>query len=301
MRERPADTGLAVGLSIGVHALVFFLIFLGWRFSPQIDPLSVAGPPIEVDLVRALPMPMPVTTPAVVEPPLAPVLQPQPEPTPQDAQERPQPAPQTPQPSPDLREQAAARREVLSPLPPAPREQQERRREQQVDLTEREQQPQVEERQRLSPQQLERLARLDELRRQRQALDAQVQAEQQPQAQPPPAVAPGPAAVAATPLAGNAGDDTGLQAAYALAIQNAVERHWIRPETIPPGTPCRIRVIQLPGGEVISVEVEANCPFDAIGQRSLEAAVLRAQPLPYAGFESVFRREVVFTFRAPPD
>lgn len=300
MRERPADTGLAVGLSIGVHALVFFLIFLGWRFSPQIDPLSVAGPPIEVDLVRALPMP--VTTPAVVEPPLAPVLQPQPEPAPQDAMQRPQPAAQTPQPTPDPREQAAARRDVLSPQPPAPREQQERRREQQVDLTEREEQRRVEERQRLSPQQLERLARLDELRRQRLALDAQVQAEQQqPLAQPSPAAAPGPATVAAAPLAGNAGDDTGLQAAYALAIQNAVERHWIRPETIPPGTPCRIRVIQLPGGEVISVEVEANCPFDAIGQRSLEAAVLRAQPLPYAGFESVFRREVVFTFRAPPD
>lgn len=86
-----------------------------------------------------------------------------------------------------------------------------------------------------------------------------------------------------------------------LAIQNAVERNWIRPDTIPPGTPCRIRVIQIPGGDVISAEVEANCRFDPIGQRSLEAAVLRAQPLPYAGFEVVFRRELVFTFRAPQD
>jgi colicin import membrane protein len=32
-------------------------------------------------------------------------------------------------------------------------------------------------------------------------------------------------------------------------------------------------------------------------RRSIEAAVLRAQPLPYTGFESVFEREVTFNFK----
>ena len=102
-------------------------------------------------------------------------------------------------------------------------------------------------------------------------------------------------------MAGNNGTDTSLLAAYQLAIQNAVERNWIRPETIPPGTPCRIRVVQIPGGDVISAEVVQPCSFDPIGQRSLEAAVLRAEPLPFAGFESVFRRELVFNFKAPAE
>ena len=34
------------------------------------------------------------------------------------------------------------------------------------------------------------------------------------------------------------------------------------------------------------------------GRRSVEAAVLRAQPLPYRGFESVFQRNLNFNFEA---
>jgi len=58
-----------------------------------------------------------------------------------------------------------------------------------------------------------------------------------------------------------------------------------------------MRITQLPGGEVMSVEFEASCPYDEAGKRSVEAAVLKAQPLPYAGFESVFNRRLNFTFR----
>lgn len=64
-----------------------------------------------------------------------------------------------------------------------------------------------------------------------------------------------------------------------------------------PNLPCRIAITQLPGGEVISAEVEPGCPYDDLAKRSVEAAVLKAQPLPYAGFEPVFSRKLVFTFR----
>ena len=59
-----------------------------------------------------------------------------------------------------------------------------------------------------------------------------------------------------------------------------------------------IFITQLPGGKVIKVDIAPSCPYDALGERSVEAAVLKAQPLPYAGFESVFRRELKLNFQA---
>ena len=54
---------------------------------------------------------------------------------------------------------------------------------------------------------------------------------------------------------------------------------------------------QIPGGEVVSVQISASCPYDELGRRSVEAAVLKASPLPYAGYEDVFMRDPVFKFR----
>ena len=47
MRERPEDTGIAVGLALGLHLLAVLLMYVGWRFGPAPQALSVAGPPIE--------------------------------------------------------------------------------------------------------------------------------------------------------------------------------------------------------------------------------------------------------------
>jgi colicin import membrane protein len=47
----------------------------------------------------------------------------------------------------------------------------------------------------------------------------------------------------------------------------------------------------------MSAKVDSSCPYDEAGRRSVENAVLRAQPLPYQGFESVFQRDLTFTFR----
>jgi len=48
----------------------------------------------------------------------------------------------------------------------------------------------------------------------------------------------------------------------------------------------------------MEAQVRPGCPMDAAGQRSIEAAVLKAQPLPYRGFEPVFRRKLTFIFEA---
>jgi colicin import membrane protein len=73
---------------------------------------------------------------------------------------------------------------------------------------------------------------------------------------------------------------------------------WIRPDSVPLGQRCTIAIRQLPGGEVVEARVAPNCPYDDAGKRSIEAAVLRAQPLPYRGFESVFQRNLTFNFTA---
>ena len=314
MRERPEDTGIAVGLAVGLHLLVVVLMFVAWLWTPAPEVLSVAGPPIEVELVQAAPVrdrerpsaaTPPPAAPEPVEEEAAPPPQPEPEPTPQDAVVEPQPTPQTPQAVPDTRDQDRASRDAVSPEPPAPKEQEERRREEQVDLTERPPQTTPEERQRLSAQQLERLKRLAALRTQREQAANQTRMEEQRDQQrqdlaarqPSPQPAASPSEATPTPMAGNNGVDTSLRAAYVLAIQNAVERNWRRPETIPAGQRCRIVIVQIPGGEVISADVDPTCPYDALGRDSLERAVFAASPLPYAGFEDVFERRLGLNFQ----
>ncbi|MEO7068392.1 MAG: cell envelope integrity protein TolA [Rhodanobacter sp.] len=95
---------------------------------------------------------------------------------------------------------------------------------------------------------------------------------------------------------GNNSANTSLADAYAAAIQNAVTPNWLRPANMP-NVPCQVHIVQLPGGDVMSAKVDSSCPYDEAGRRSIENAVLRAQPLPYKGFESVFQRTLTFTFR----
>lgn len=102
----------------------------------------------------------------------------------------------------------------------------------------------------------------------------------------------------ASPPPGNNGVDVGLLARYQAALQQAVLRNFTRPDSMPVGQRCKVVIKQLPGGEVVDVQVAPGCPFDDLGKRYVEAAVLKAQPLPYAGYESVFSRTLIFTFEA---
>src|SRR3546814_322496 len=98
------------------------------------------------------------------------------------------------------------------------------------------------------------------------------------------------AAASAPPPPGNNGPDTGLMASYKAALQQAILSQWTRPDNVPLGQKCVIRITQLPGGDVMSAKVDPSCPYDELGRRSVEAAVLKAKPLPYAGFASGFQR-----------
>jgi len=83
---------------------------------------------------------------------------------------------------------------------------------------------------------------------------------------------------------------------YAIAIQAQVTRNWLRPPTARPGLRCTLRIVQIPGGEVISARIAGACNGDEATRRSLVAAVERAGTLPYRGFEDVFEREIDFSF-----
>lgn len=314
MRETRADTRQAFIYAIALHVLLFLLAFVGLWWTRSTAPVSAAGPVVEAELIdpnalsaqmkrvlRQRPEPVPpepVQPQQAAEEETTPPPQPLPEPRPQDS-----PVPQQNQaqeqiPIPDTREQERVDREAIS-AEQREKEQEEKRRQEQIDLTERERQQEAEEKQRLAQQQKEeelkkiraeiaKAKREEDLAQQKLTQLADRRAQQ----------ASADAASSASPPPGNEGVDTNLAAQYAAALQEAILRNWTRPETVPLGQRCRLNIRQLPGGEVVSVEVSASCPYDELGRRSVEAAVLKAQPLPYAGFESVFQRNLTLNFEA---
>jgi colicin import membrane protein len=88
---------------------------------------------------------------------------------------------------------------------------------------------------------------------------------------------------------------------YYMAIQTQVTNNWFRPPTARPGLRCRLKIVQIPGGEVISAAIAGKCNADEATRRSLTAAVERAGSLPYRGFEEVFEREIDFIFKYDDD
>lgn len=314
----PHDEGLgrAVAWAIGVHVLIAVLLLLSPYLTWDRDRLSAAGSPsmgatLEVSAAdrsaaeRALadvpeplpePDPVPVQEPEEVSPPPP---QPLPEPTPQDAPTPPQPRPQERVPEPAPVDQEEVRRDAERERARVAREQEEKRRQEQIDLTERQRQEEADQKRRQAQQQLdriraerERIARETRQSEQRLEQIANRQAQQASQQ----ATQPGPSTTPSTP--GNQGADDGLAARYAAAIQEAIARNWTRPDNVPLGQRCRLYITQIVGGEVISVEFDPSCPYDAVGRRSVEAAVRKAEPLPYAGFERVFNRRLNLNFAA---
>ena len=81
------------------------------------------------------------------------------------------------------------------------------------------------------------------------------------------------------------------------AIEQKVKRSWRKPEGSQPGLKCDVRVQQIPGGDVINVTITACNNSDAAFQRSIEAAVIKASPLPPPPDPSIFDRDIVITFK----
>ena len=93
-----------------------------------------------------------------------------------------------------------------------------------------------------------------------------------------------------------AGQLATLSDSYQAAIQSFVTQNWLRPPTAQAGLRCKLKIVQIPGGEVISAAISGSCNGDEATRRSIVAAVERGGSLPYRGFEDVFQREIDFIF-----
>lgn len=309
--------GKAITYAIGLHLLLAVLLWLSSWLTWNHDSASAAGLPVmdasldasAADIRAAeralqhVPEPLPLPVEETAEEETVPPPQPIEEPRPQDSPTPQQQVAQERIPVPDTQDQDEASRLAIS-QEKALREQEEKRRQEQIDLTEQKRVEEAQKQQRLAKQQEEadKQTKLAEIRRQRAQLDQQQKLAEQKLRQIADARSRAASASAAqaspSQPAGNAGADANLQGEYAAAIQKAVLSQWIRPDSVPLGQRCTIAIRQLPGGEVVEAKVAANCPYDDAGKRSIEVAVLRAQPLPYRGFESVFQRNLTFNFTA---
>jgi colicin import membrane protein len=307
VRETRADTAQALLYAIALHVLLFALAILGMWWTRASAPVSAAGSPIEAELVDANALsarmqralgdrPQPAAPQPVEE--ATPPPQPIPEPVPQEAPVPQQQQAQAPVPEPDTREQEAVDRNAVS-AETREREQEAKRRQEQIDLTERQRQEEAEQKQRLAQQQLDDKIKKIQAERAKLARQAELSEQKLKQiadAQARKAAAQADASASAPP--GNNGADEGLLARYQAALQQAILRNWTSRPDSTLGQRCKLVIRQLPGGEVIDVQVASSCPYDELGRRSIEAAVLKAQPLPYAGFESVFSRTLTLNFEA---
>jgi colicin import membrane protein len=88
----------------------------------------------------------------------------------------------------------------------------------------------------------------------------------------------------------------GLMGQYVAVLRQRVQRNWIRPPEVQAGLKCEVIVNQIPGGEVVGVRF-GQCNADDVVRRSIEAAVLRASPLPPPPDPSLFERTLKFVFR----
>ena len=90
--------------------------------------------------------------------------------------------------------------------------------------------------------------------------------------------------------------DSGALSDYVRMIGQKVERNWLRPPGARPGLECEVSVTQIPGGEVTAVQI-GRCNADEAVRRSIEAAVLKASPLPLPDDATLFERNLRFTVK----
>jgi len=98
---------------------------------------------------------------------------------------------------------------------------------------------------------------------------------------------------------GNAARNSPEANRWHASIVAKIERAWIKPPSAIPGVTCIVRVNQVPGsqgGEVTAVNVASCSANDAALRDSVEAAVLRASPLPAPPPGVPFERNLELTF-----
>jgi colicin import membrane protein len=90
-----------------------------------------------------------------------------------------------------------------------------------------------------------------------------------------------------------------LAAQWRNAVRLSIEGQWNLPTGTPPKLQCNLRVSAVAGGTVVGVSVQQPCQLSEELQQTLIDAANLASPLPYVGFEQVFKNVIPIQFITP--
>ncbi|MGO1071211.1 hypothetical protein [Lysobacter sp. CA199] len=88
------------------------------------------------------------------------------------------------------------------------------------------------------------------------------------------------------------------QLRYYQELRDSILQQWHPPASVAGDSFCALDLRQVPGGKLIAVQVAEPCDLDAAGRSLLLAAAKAASPLPYTGYEQVFRPQLRLSLRA---
>jgi colicin import membrane protein len=289
----------AIALSLLVHGLIVAAAVLGWftwkHEPPESGTVAVQGTlvdPREIKGIEKLPE-------AAPEPVAEPPPEPEPEPTPEPEVEPPPPEEQGP-PAPDPEELKRKEEERLA----AEKQAQEKAEREKQEQLEREQQQRLEAEKRAAAKAAAEKAAAEKAAAEKRAAEKK-KAEEAAAARKAAEEKARQAAEEelrrslAAEERGNAARNSAEANRWHASIVARIERAWIKPASAVPGVTCVVVVSQVPGsqgGEVTSVKVSSCSVNDAALRESVEAAVLRASPLPGPPAGVPFERNLELTF-----
>jgi len=263
---RDSKNLIPVSMAVLLHVVIFGSMIMAFDYArpTPFTPLAV-----QATLVQEIPE----TTP----PP--PVVEPEPEPEP--VIEEPEPEPDN---SAELRRQAEEEKRRLDALLEQQRldelkkqEAEEKKRKEREEAERKEREEEEKERRRIEAEK----KREEDIRRQREEnerLRRELEAEQRREE-------------LEAEERRFAARNSAEMAAYQFAIAQKIRRNWAVPASAGPETKCSVRVTQLPGGDVVGVNI-ISCNGDDAVRRSVEAAIRRSSPLPEPEDPDLFDRNL---------
>jgi len=305
--QRNNDTLIGIVVALCLHGLVVFLFVLSSLFSMAVVEPEAKGEPVQASVMISaadIKLAQKSIRESVAAPPPKPAQasQPTPEPNPQTADTPQQTQAQAPVIQPDSVDQNAISKSAIEQTQEQIAAEREARRQQaQIDLTDDvKKQEMAENKQRLR----EKVqAELDALQFAKSAAAKRTRQEEQKEQQLAdlrqafPMSAPSKTSQVQAPV-GNPNANSDLEARYIAAIKATIQSNW-RHDGAQPLERCQVEFTQAPGGLVLEV-IFISCPFSPEGRASAERAVTLT-PLPYSGFETVFKRRQKFTLCYPTE
>lgn len=295
--ERPSDRWVSIAMSVTLHgALVAALAYGFWKYhksQPPTPNLAIQATVVDPRSVSAAPqqaLPQPKATQPTPTPPAE--TQTTPPPPPQPAPEEPT---GPPEPTPDelaQRQQAEKEQQQKAQAEQQAAEQRkldEQKQEQQRQEEQKRQAQQKAEADRKAAAKKREAQRLAEQKRQE---EAQRQVDEQDKAQ---AEANLKQDLAAEERAA-AARSSGAMASWEAQIKARIRSQWSPPATAKPGIECVLDVTQIPGGQVVNVQI-GSCNGDQAVRDSIQVAAYRASPLPPPPDPSLFVRQLEITFK----